>query len=62
MRTTPLLTVAEVADYLRVSEMTIYRMITAGDLVATRVGRRWRVHPDDLAAFLDGARVVARAS
>ncbi len=62
MRTTPLLTVAEVADYLRVSEMTIYRMITAGDLVATRVGRRWRVHPDDLAAFLDGARVVAKAS
>jgi excisionase family DNA binding protein len=38
-------TVAEVADLLRVSKMTIYRMIESGDLVARRVGRSLRI-PD----------------
>lgn len=48
----PLLTVAEVADYLRVSEMTVYRMITSRDLGATKIGRSWRVPADDLTAYL----------
>lgn len=54
----PLLTVAEVADYLRVSEMTVYRLITRGALVARRIGRSWRVRPADLEAFLEGSATV----
>lgn len=49
----PLLTVAEVADHLRVSEMTVYRMITSHDLGATKIGRCWRVPAEDLEAYLE---------
>lgn len=37
------LTVAEVAQQLRVSKMTIYRMIHAGELPALKVGKSFRV-------------------
>ncbi|HHW82856.1 MAG TPA: helix-turn-helix domain-containing protein [Actinomycetales bacterium] len=37
------LTVAEVADLMRVSKMTVYRMVHAGDLPAVRMGRSFRV-------------------
>ena len=37
------LTVAEVADILRVSKMTVYRLVHAGELPAVRVGRSFRV-------------------
>lgn len=37
------LTVAEVADILRVSKMTVYRMVHSGDLPAMQVGRSFRV-------------------
>lgn len=52
-----LLTVSEVADYLRVSEMTVYRLITNRDISATKVGRVWRISSDDLATYLHGQRV-----
>lgn len=37
------LTVAEVADIMRVSKMTVYRMVHAGELPAIRFGRSYRV-------------------
>ena len=37
------LTVAEVATVMRVSRMTVYRLVHAGDLPAVRVGRSFRV-------------------
>lgn len=37
------LTVAEVAEMARVSRMTVYRMVHAGELPAIRVGRSYRV-------------------
>ena len=37
------LTVAEVAGLMRVSKMTVYRMVHAGELTAVRVGRSFRV-------------------
>ncbi|GAB3686585.1 helix-turn-helix domain-containing protein [Angustibacter aerolatus] len=36
-------TVAEVAAIMRVSKMTVYRLVHAGDLPAVRVGRSFRV-------------------
>ncbi|MGO1581985.1 MAG: helix-turn-helix domain-containing protein [Actinomycetaceae bacterium] len=39
----PFLTVAEVAESLRVSKMTVYRMVHSGELPAVRVGRSFRV-------------------
>jgi excisionase family DNA binding protein len=57
----PLLTAGEVADRLRVSTMTIYRLIRRGELPAVRVGRNYRVRASDLEAYLD-AQVVDPAS
>jgi len=37
------LTVAEVASLMRVSKMTVYRLVHQGDLPAVRVGRSFRV-------------------
>lgn len=37
------LTVAEVADMMRVSNMTVYRMVHSGDLPAVRFGRSFRI-------------------
>lgn len=37
------LTVAEVATQMRVSKMTVYRLIHSGELDAVRVGRSFRV-------------------
>jgi excisionase family DNA binding protein len=37
------LTVAEVADMMRVSRMTVYRLVHSGDLPAIRFGRSFRV-------------------
>lgn len=52
-----LLTAAEVADRLRVSTMTVYRLIRSGELPAVRVGRNYRVREADLAAYLE-AQIV----
>jgi excisionase family DNA binding protein len=46
------LTVQEVAGMLRVSSMTVYRLIKAGDLPAVRVGRSFRVRDTDVDAYL----------
>ncbi len=47
-----LLTVAEVAGLLRVSTMTVYRLIRTGELPAVRVGRNYRVRRNDLDLYL----------
>ncbi len=45
-------TVTEVADRLRVSTMTVYRLIKAGDLPAVRIGKSFRLRADDVEAYL----------
>jgi len=46
------MTVGEVAAILRVSSMTVYRLINAGDLPAVRVGRSFRVRTEDFDRYL----------
>lgn len=52
-----LLTVREVAAAMRVSTMTVYRLIKAGELPAIRVGKHFRIKGGDLHAYLD-SRIV----
>jgi excisionase family DNA binding protein len=47
-----LLTVNEVAELMRVSNMTIYRLIKSGEINATRVGRSYRLRQRDVDAYL----------
>lgn len=46
------MTVAEVAAELRVSNMTVYRLIRGGQLPALRIGKNYRVRRADLDAYL----------
>jgi len=47
------LTVAEVADMMRVSNMTVYRMVESGKLPAVRFGRSYRIPESALAAAIE---------
>ncbi|MFV0534639.1 MAG: helix-turn-helix domain-containing protein [Cumulibacter sp.] len=49
------LTVAEVATMMRVSKMTVYRLVHSGELPAVRVGRSFRVPEKAVHEYLDGA-------
>ncbi len=51
-----LLTVAEVSNMLRVSKMTIYRMVHSGELTHVRVGRSFRIPADAVRSIL-GSRI-----
>lgn len=46
------LTVAEVAELMRLSKMTVYRMVHSGELPAVRFGRSYRVPEADVVAAL----------
>ena len=47
------LTVSEVARLMRVSNMTVYRLIKSGALRAVQVGNRYRVKETDVHQYLD---------
>jgi excisionase family DNA binding protein len=48
----PLLTVGEVAAVMRVSNMTVYRLIKSGQLAAVRVGKNYRLRHNDVERYL----------
>jgi excisionase family DNA binding protein len=52
-------TVAEVARHLRVSNMTVYRLINAGDLPALRIGKSYRLREEDVDRYLSGRYTAA---
>ena len=49
------LTVAEVASIMRVSKMTVYRLVHSGELTSVRVGRSYRVPERAVHDYLRGA-------
>ncbi|GER22463.1 transcriptional regulator [Zafaria cholistanensis] len=51
------MTVAEVAEVMRVSKMTVYRLVHAGELPAVRFGRSYRVPEAAVEEYLRTARV-----
>ena len=53
-----LLTVREVADDVRVSTMTVYRLIKSGALPAIRVGKHFRIREVDLSRYLEAQTTV----
>ena len=50
--TTTLLTIDEAAKLLRVSGMTIRRMVKAGQLEGVKVRNQWRVKKDSVDKYL----------
>lgn len=49
------LTVAEVASIMRVSSMTVYRLVHSGELPAVRVGRSFRVPETMISKYLQNS-------
>jgi excisionase family DNA binding protein len=52
-----LLTTKEVAEAMRISNMTVYRLIRTGQLAAVRVGRNYRIRASEIDRYLS-ARTV----
>jgi excisionase family DNA binding protein len=48
-----LLTPAEVAEQLRVSTMTVYRLIKSGELPAAKISSSFRLRESDVIAYLE---------
>jgi excisionase family DNA binding protein len=57
-----LLTVGEVAEAMRVSNMTVYRLIKSGQLGAVRVGKNYRIRESDLNRYLSERSVKVEAA
>jgi len=47
-----LLTVSEVASAMRVSNMTVYRLIKGGQIGAIRVGKNYRIRASEVDRYL----------
>ena len=56
-----LMTLQEVADYLRVTTKTIYRMLEKGDIPARKVGRQWRFDKASIDVWLHQSSVKMAA-
>jgi len=54
--TEPLLRINDVCRRLAVSRQTVYRLVAAGDLAATRVGTRLRFDPADVRRYVERNR------
>ena len=59
---TELMTVPEVADYLRVTKKTIYRLLERGSIPATKVGNQWRFDTTSIDEWLQQNSVGAKAN
>ena len=55
-----LLTPTQVAERLQITERTVYEWIRGGKLTALKLGRLWRIRPQDLETFLESARARAQ--
>ena len=47
-----ILTVHDVAEFLKIPKQTVYRMVRSGDLCAFKAGKHWRVQRGELGAFI----------
>jgi len=49
---TEVMSVRELADFLRLSVHTVYRLAEQGKLPGRKVGKHWRFHRDAIVAWL----------
>jgi excisionase family DNA binding protein len=55
-----LMTLDEVAAYLRLSKDTVYRMAQSGKMPASKVGTQWRFRQSDVEEWLEQHKNVAK--
>jgi excisionase family DNA binding protein len=59
---TKLMTVSEVADYLRVTKKTVYRLLLRGKIPATKVGNQWRFAQSAIDKWLQKNSIKGKAN
>lgn len=57
-----LMTLQDVADRLTTGYRTVFRLISDGHIRAHKVGGQWRVHRDDLTAYVFGGSLAESKS
>lgn len=50
--TDSLLSVKDVAEWLKVSERTVFNLIDRKEITGAKVGNRWRFEPEEIRAYL----------
>lgn len=51
-----LMTIAQTAEYLKVCDKTVRRLITKQELAASKVGKSWRIQKIDIDKYLNETR------
>lgn len=46
------LTIEDLADYLKISKSTLYKLVREGSIPCQKVGKHWRFHKDAIDAWL----------
>lgn len=54
--TDSLMTIAQAAEYLKVCDKTVRRLISRQELAASKVGRSWRIQKIDIDKYLTETR------
>ena len=60
MANNELMTIKEVADFLRISTISAYSWVRDGKLPAIRIGKEWRVSSRDLDEWLEVRRSISK--
>jgi excisionase family DNA binding protein len=55
-----ILTLREVADYLKLTERTLYRLTQEGRLPGFKVGNSWRFRLRDIEAWIEAQKAEVR--
>lgn len=61
MRRDKLLTIKEVAEYLRLNRFTVYRMAERGELPGAKIARRWRFSEVEIKRWLERCKKSKQA-
>ncbi|EZH64270.1 DNA-binding protein (plasmid) [Bacillaceae bacterium JMAK1] len=48
-----IMTVAQVAEYLQLSQVTTYKLVQEGKIPAFKIGNNWRVKKEDLSEHIE---------
>jgi excisionase family DNA binding protein len=60
--TDEILTLKEVAEYLKLAEKTAYRLAAEGKLPGFKVGGSWRFKQQDVAAWIEDQKIHPKMS
>ena len=57
MTVNDLMTTKELAEYLQLDRMTIYKLLKSGEIPANRVGHQWRFFRSDIDSWIRSQKV-----